>query len=169
MLSSKSSLPLKKTKSKLATCPNTGWFSNIEMSRSCHPFDLKLIEKLTKRMFLDQMKASFPEHEIPSFLTVEIDENSEKYKHDIRIYRKISKEIKNFKSEEKLNKEVKMRVNEELKTIQIALRSKMGFTAGSEKRPLTPYLMYSRDLREQAKKTTRLGNITSSKMFKMLY
>ena len=139
------------------------------MSRSCHPFDLKLIEKLTKRMFLDQMKASFPEHEIPSFLTVEIDENSEKYKHDIRIYRKISKEIKNFKSEEKLNKEVKMRVNEELKTIQIALRSKMGFTAGSEKRPLTPYLMYSRDLREQAKKTTRLGNITSSKMFKMLY
>ena len=137
------------------------------MSRD--PCDLKLIEKLTKRMFLDQMKASFPEHEIPSFLTVEIDENSEKYKHDIRIYRKISKEIKNFKSEEKLNKEVKMRVNEELKTIQIALRSKMGFTAGSEKRPLTPYLMYSKDLREQAKKTTRLGNITSSKMFKMLY
>ena len=134
------------------------------MSRD--PCDLKLIEKLTKRMFLDQMKASFPEHEIPSFLTVEIDENSEKYKHDIRIYRKISKEIKNFKSEEKLNKELKMRVNEELKTAQIALRSKMGFTAGSEKRPLTPYLMYSRDLREQAKKTTRLGNITSSKCSK---
>ena len=128
-----------------------------------------MIEKLTKRLFLDQMKAAFPEHEIPSFLMVEIDKNSEKYKHDIRIYRKIAKEIKIFKSEEKLNKELKMRVNEELKMTQIALRSKMGFTAGSEKRPLTPYFIYARDLREQAKKTTRLGNITSSKMFKMLY
>ena len=68
------------------------------------------------------MKAAFPEHEIPSFLMLEIDENSEKYKHDIRIYRKISKEIKNFKNEEKLNKKMKARVNEELKTIQIALR-----------------------------------------------
>jgi len=106
------------------------------------------------RLFLDQMKAAFPEHEIPSFLMVEIDKNSEKYKHDIRIYRKIAKEIKIFKSEEKLNKELKMRVNEELKMTQIALRSKMGFTAGSEKRPLTPLFIYARDLREQAKKTT---------------
>jgi len=64
---------------------------------------------------------------------------------------------------------MKARVNEELKTIQIALRSKMGFTAGSEKRRLTPYMMYSIDLREKAKKSIRLGNITSSKMFKMLY
>merc|ERR1711953_404847 len=122
------------------------------------------------RMFLDQMMAAFPEHEIPSFLMVEIDENSEKYKHDIRIYRKISKEIKNFKSEEKQNKELKMRVKEELKMAQIALRSKMGFTAGSEKRPLTPYLMYSRDLREQAKKTTspKLTAVEIGKKWKSL-
>jgi len=52
-----------------------------------------------------------------------------------------------------------MRVNEELKMTQIALRSKMGFTAGSEKRPLTPYFIYARDLREQAKKTTRQQSI----------
>ena len=76
------------------------------------------------------MTAAFPEHEIPSFLMLEIDENSEKYKHDIRIYRKISKEIKNFKNEEKLNKKMKARVNEEIKTVQIALRQSCKSTSG---------------------------------------
>ena len=73
-------------------------------------------------MFLDQMKAAFPEHEIPSFLMVEANENSEKYKHDIRIYRKIAREIKNVKSEEKLNKKIKASVNAEMAKHQIALR-----------------------------------------------
>jgi len=122
------------------------------------------------RLFLDQMNAAFPEHEIPSFLMVESNKNSEKYKHDIRIYRKITKEIKHLKDEEKLKKELKSRVNEEMKKLQIALRSKLGFTAGSEKRPLTPYLMFAVDLREQAKKTTspKLTAVEIGKKWKSL-
>ena len=43
------------------------------------------------------------------------------------------------------------------------LRSKMGFTAGSEKKPLNAYMMFTIDLREKSKKTTRLGNLLRQK------
>jgi len=125
------------------------------MKQMSPPRNLKNLQ----RMFLDQMKAAFPEHEIPSFLMVEANENSEKYKHDIRIYRKIAREIKNVKSEEKLNKKIKASVNAEMAKHQIALRSKMGFTAGSEKKPMTAYMLFTMDAREQAKKTTRQQSI----------
>lgn len=106
------------------------------------------------RMFLDQMTAAFPEREVPSFLLVEADENSEKYKHDVSIYRKIAQGNKNLKKVQAQKKKLKARVNEELAKHQLALRSKMGFTAGSEKKPLNAYMMFTIDLREKSKKTT---------------
>ena len=73
-------------------------------------------------MFLDQMRAAFPEREVPSFLLVEADENSEKYKHDVSIYRKIAQGNKNLKKVQAQKKKLKARVNEEMAKHQLALR-----------------------------------------------
>ena len=93
-----------------------------------------------------QAKLAFPDHEFPVFVEPKATEG-ELFKFQWKLWVKLRSELKAFKKEQRAAKIQKKQVREAMADKRLAIRQKLGFVAGSEKKPLNPYLLFCEQTR----------------------
>ena len=89
---------------------------------------------------------AFSNHEFPVFVEPKATED-ELFKFQWKLWVKLRRELKAFKKEQRAALIQKKQVRQAIADKRLAMRQKIGFVAGSEKKPLSPYLLFCEQTR----------------------
>jgi len=98
---------------------------------------------------LKAARAEYPQHELPAFLMLDVDEDSEVYKVHWKRWIKLRRELKEYKTWRKADFKRRAEVKEKVVEERVALRKKYGFIKDSHKIALTAYMLFSAQTRAQ--------------------